>query len=69
MPEKQIGFCALQVYLLLLCASVLTSVQAVQFHVLTPNSPPENPAGSSEVVRSSRGVGVHPLTQKSKILH
>lgn len=68
MAEKEIGFCELQVYFQL-CASVLTRASAVQFHVLTPDGPPEDPAGSSEVVRPSRGVGVHPLTQESKILH
>lgn len=36
---------------------------------LTSNSPPEDPAGCSEVVRSTRGVGVHSLAQKSKVLH
>lgn len=38
-------------------------------YILTPDSPPEDLAGSSEVVRSTRGVGVHPLTQESKVLH
>ena len=36
---------------------------------LTSNSPPEAPAGSSEVVRSTRGVGVHPLAQEGQVLH
>lgn len=36
---------------------------------LTSNSPPEDPAGCSEVVRSTRGVGVHSLAQESKVLH
>lgn len=36
---------------------------------LTPDGPPEDLAGSSEVVWSTRGVGVHPLTQESKVLH
>lgn len=38
-------------------------------HILTPDSPPEDPAGSSEVVGSTRRVGVHPLTQESQVLH
>lgn len=38
-------------------------------HFLTSDSPPEDPAGSSEVVRSTRRVGVHPLAQESQVLH
>lgn len=37
--------------------------------VLTSDSPPEDPARRSEVVRSPRGIGVHPLAQESQILH
>lgn len=38
-------------------------------HVLTSDGPPEDPAGCSEVVWTTRGVGVHPLTQESQVLH
>ena len=36
---------------------------------LTPDSPPEDPTWSSEVVWSTGRVGVHPLTQESQVLH
>ena len=38
-------------------------------HPLTPDSPPEDPARSSEVVWSTRGIGVHSLAQESQVLH
>lgn len=45
------------------------AVQLQSGQSLTPDSPPEDLAGSSEVVRSTGGVGVHPLAQESKVLH
>lgn len=49
--------------------SIGSVLQVQSGQSLTPDSPPEDLAGSSEVVRSTGGVGVHPLAQESKVLH
>lgn len=48
---------------------ISSTLQIQSGQSLTPDSPPEDLAGGSEVVRSTGGVGVHPLAQESKVLH